>query len=147
MLIFFQIRLFFQIFIGVQLIYNVLLASGVQQTESVTHIYKSVGAQWRLTLCDPMDWGLPGSSVHGILQARILEQFAISSSRGSSQPRYQNYIFPESPALAGGFFTICPTWDNTRYIYIDIYIYIYLYIYIYQVQFSCSVMSDCLRPH
>ena len=50
-----------------------LLASGVQQTESVTHIYKSVGAQWPLTLWDPMDWGLPGSSVHGILQARILE--------------------------------------------------------------------------
>ena len=30
-------------------------------------------AQSRLTLCDPVDWSLPGSSVHGILQARILE--------------------------------------------------------------------------
>ena len=37
--------------------------------------------------CDLMDCSLPGSSVHGIFQARILEQFAISSSRGSSQPR------------------------------------------------------------
>ena len=37
--------------------------------------------------CDPMDRRLPGSSVHGILQARILEQIAISFSRGSSWPR------------------------------------------------------------
>ena len=39
------------------------------------------------TLCDPMDCSPPGSSVHGILQARILEWVAISFSRGSSQPR------------------------------------------------------------
>ena len=38
------------------------------------------------TLCDPMDWGPPGSSVHGIFQARILELVAIPFSRGSSQP-------------------------------------------------------------
>ena len=38
-----------------------------------------------LTLCNPMDCGPPGSSVCGILQARILEWVAISSSRGSSQ--------------------------------------------------------------
>ena len=44
------------------------------------------------TLCDPMDYSLPGSSVQGILQARILEWVAISSSRGSSQPRDQTYI-------------------------------------------------------
>ena len=36
---------------------------------------------------DPLDCSLPGSSVHGILQARILECVAISSSRGSSQPK------------------------------------------------------------
>ena len=41
------------------------------------------------TLCDPVDCGPPGSSVHGILQARILEWVAISFSRGSSQPRDQ----------------------------------------------------------
>ena len=40
-----------------------------------------------LILCDPMDCSLPGSSVHGILQARILEWVAVSSSRGSFQPR------------------------------------------------------------
>ena len=39
------------------------------------------------TLCDPMDCSLPGSSVHGISQARILEWVAIPFSRGSSQPR------------------------------------------------------------
>ena len=40
-------------------------------------------AQWCLTLCDLMDCSPPGSSVHGILQARILDWVAISSSRGS----------------------------------------------------------------
>ena len=39
------------------------------------------------TLCDPMDCSLPGSSVHGIFQAIVLEWIAISFSRGSSQPR------------------------------------------------------------
>ena len=38
-------------------------------------------------LCNPVDCSPPGSSIHGILQARILEWVAISSSRGSSQPR------------------------------------------------------------
>jgi len=39
------------------------------------------------TLCDPTDCSPPGSSVHGILQARILEWVAISFSRASSRPR------------------------------------------------------------
>ena len=47
----------------------------------------SLGAQLWPTVCDPMDVNLPGSSLSGILQARLLEQVAISSSRGSSQPR------------------------------------------------------------
>ena len=41
----------------------------------------------RIRLCDPMDCSLPGSFVHGIFQARVLEWVAISFSRGSSQPR------------------------------------------------------------
>ena len=45
------------------------------------------------TLCDPMDYSPPGSSIHGILQARILEWVAMPSSRGSSQPRDQTFIF------------------------------------------------------
>ena len=40
-----------------------------------------------LILCDPMDCSPPGSSVHGISQARVLEWVAISFSRGSSLPR------------------------------------------------------------
>ena len=44
-------------------------------------------AQSCLTLCSPMGCSPPGSSIHGILQARILERVAISYSRGSSQPR------------------------------------------------------------
>ena len=49
-------------------------------------------AQSCLTLCDPMDCSLPGSSVHGILQAIVLEWIAISFSRGSSQPRARTWV-------------------------------------------------------
>ena len=51
--------------------------------------------------CDPMDCSLPGSSVHGILQARILEWVAISFSRGSSQPWNRTHV----SCIAGRFFT------------------------------------------
>ena len=61
-------------------------------------------------LCHPMDCSLPDSSVHGILQARILEWVAIPFSRGSSRPR----IEPESPALAGGFFATEPPGKPTN---------------------------------
>ena len=49
-------------------------------------------AQLCLTLCDPMDSSPPGSSDHGISQARILEWVAISFSRGSSHPRDQTWV-------------------------------------------------------
>ena len=45
------------------------------------------------TLCDHMDCSLPGSSLHGILQARVLEWVAISFSRGSSRPRDWTWVF------------------------------------------------------
>ena len=51
--------------------------------------------------CDPLDYNLSGSSVHGSLQARILERFVISFSRQSSQPRNRNRV----SCIAGGFFT------------------------------------------
>ena len=44
------------------------------------------------TLCDPVDCSPPGSSIHGILQARILEWVAISFSRGSSRPRDRSQV-------------------------------------------------------
>ena len=59
------------------------------------------------TLCNPMDCSPPVSSVHGILQARILEWVAKPSSRGSSQPRDQTHISYVS-CIAGGFFTTEP---------------------------------------
>ena len=49
-------------------------------------------AQLCPTLCDPMDCGPPGSSVHGIFQARVLERVAISFSRVTSQPGDQAHI-------------------------------------------------------
>ena len=49
--------------------------------------------------CDPMDYSLSGSSINGILQARIL---AIPLSRGSSQPRIQTQV----SCIAGGFFIV-----------------------------------------
>ena len=52
--------------------------------------------------CDPMDCSPPGSSVHGVSQARILEWVAIPLSRGSSQPGDQTWV----SCIAGRFFTI-----------------------------------------
>ena len=58
-----------------------------------------------LTLCNSMDCSLPGSSVLGILQAKILERVAISYYRGSSRPRDRTYI----SCIAGRIFTIRAT--------------------------------------
>ena len=56
------------------------------------------------TPCDPMDCIPPGSSVHRLLQARILEWVAIFFSRVSSQPRNRTWV----SCIAGGFFTVKP---------------------------------------
>ena len=64
------------------------------------------------TLCDPMDCSPPGSSVHGLLQARILGWVAIPSSRASSWPRDWTWV----SCIGGRFFTIwcnpilCASW-------------------------------------
>ena len=76
-----------------------------------------------LTLCDPMNCSPPGSSVHGILQARILEWFVMPSARGSSQPRDKPMSLTFR-ALADRFFT-----TNATYCV------------------SCSVVSNSLQPH
>ena len=57
------------------------------------------------TLCDPVDCSPPGSSVHGILQARILEWVTTLSSRGSSQPRDWTQV----SGITGRFFSIWAT--------------------------------------
>ena len=53
------------------------------------------------TLCDPVDCSPPGSSVHGILQARIVDWVPVPFSRGSLQPGDQTWLF----CIAGRFFT------------------------------------------
>ena len=61
------------------------------------------------TFCDPVDCSPPGSSVHGIIQTRILEGAAISFSRGSSQPRVSNpYLFHPLHWQAGSLPTVPP---------------------------------------
>ena len=64
-------------------------------SSSSTFLYRWVHAKSLqcLTLCSPMDNSLPGSSVHGILRARILEWAAVPSSRGSSWPRDRTCIW------------------------------------------------------
>ena len=63
---------------------------------------KALVAQLCPTLCNPMDCGSIGFSVHGSPQARILEWVAIAFSRGSSRPRDQTHV----SRFAGRFFTI-----------------------------------------
>ena len=61
-----------------------------------------LAAQWSSTLCDSMDCSPPGSSVHGIYQARILEWVAIPFSTESSGPRDGTCV----SCIAGRFFTV-----------------------------------------
>ena len=62
-----------------------------------------MNAKSHLTLSDPVDSSQPGSSVHGISQARILEWVVISFSRDLPNPGIEPASL-ESPALEGGFF-------------------------------------------
>ena len=62
-------------------------------------------AQSCLTLCDPIDCSLPGSSVHGIFQTIVLEWIAISFSRGSSQPR----AWTQVSRIVDRYFTVWAT--------------------------------------
>ena len=55
-------------------------------------VFVCVFTQSYLTLCDAVDGSLQGFTVHGIFQTKILEQVAISSSKGSSQPKDQTHI-------------------------------------------------------
>ena len=71
----------------------------------VLSLSESEVAQSCPTLCDPMDCSLPGFSVHGIFQARILEWAAISFSRGSSRPRDQTQV----SRTVGRHFTVWAT--------------------------------------
>ena len=65
----------------------------------------SVCAKLRPTPCDPMDYSLPGSSVHGIVQAGILERVAISSPGDLPYPGIEP-VSSASLELAGGFINL-----------------------------------------
>ena len=62
-------------------------------------------AQLYLTLCNPMDYSLPASSIHGIFQARVVKRVPITFSRVSSQPRDWTQV----SFIAGRHFTIWGT--------------------------------------
>ena len=68
-------------------------------------------AQSCLTLCNPMDCSVPDSSIHGILQARILKWVTIRFSRGSSQPR----DWTQLSLIAGRFFTVWATREAPKW--------------------------------
>ena len=70
-------------------------------------VHGCVCAQLRPTVCDPEHRSPPGSSVHGIFWARILERVAISYSSTQGIPDPGNK--PASPTLAGGFFMTSAT--------------------------------------
>ena len=98
------------------------------------------------TLWDPMDYSPPGSSVHGLLQARILEWVAIPFSKGSSWPRnccLQCLVHWQE-------FTIYASIEYMLVPYVQIYTSMFTCLYFYlcvSVQFSHSVMCGSLLPH
>ena len=66
-----------------------------------------------LTLCNPMDWSPPGSSVHGIFQARILKWLSLPTPGDLPNPGIEPTSLA-SPALAGGFFATSTTWEAPK---------------------------------
>ena len=110
---------FFKIFIGAQLLYNVVQVSTthLRPSESVLGIHlwkwKCQSLQSCPTLCNPMDCSPPGSPVHGILSGSILEWVAIPFSRGSAWHRDGTRV----SCIAGRFFTIWAPRETQIYIY------------------------------
>ena len=87
-------------------------------------------AQLCLTFCDPMNCSLPGSSVHGILQTRILEWVTIPFCRGSSHPRDRTGI----SCIVGRFFTFWATKEDCILSHSKITFVIYF--------FTCSLATE-----
>ena len=89
--------------------------------------------QLLLTIWEPMACNLPGSSLHGILQARILEWGAISSSRGSFWPRNRTCISCIVSCIAGRFFTNSPTWEapDSSYLITTLFFYLIIFLCVY----------------
>ena len=89
--------------------------------------------------CDPMDCSLPGSSVHGISQAKILKWVAISFSRWSSQPRDWTCI----SCIVGRFFTTEPL-GKPFYRYMCICICVYVYMCILFFNWKKTALQCCV---
>ena len=101
---FFPSFLNFLFYIGVKPISNTMIVFGGQQRNSAMCVLSHFSRAW---LCNPMDCSPPGSSVHGILPARILKCIAMPSSRDFSQLGDRTRISCGS-CIAGGFFIIGP---------------------------------------
>ena len=91
------------------LLHNHMWAPSIMTSHTHTHTHthtrvkvKMLVAQLCLTLCNPMDCSPPGSSILGILQAKILEWVAMTFSRGSSQHRDRTWV----SHIAGRFFPV-----------------------------------------
>ena len=119
---------------------------------------KVLVAQLCPTLCYPVDCSPPGSSVHGILQARILEWVAIPFSRGYSQPRSPAHSLPSEPAgkLFTWAFTSCQIFAECLDMSLLTLTYKCLNCSAHSLlkeskerkrKWSRSVMSDSLQPH
>ena len=80
------------------------------------------------TLWDPVDYSPPGSSVHGILQARILEWGAIPSSRGSSRPRDRTRVSCGS-CIGRRILHHWATWEAQFMLKYDIHILFFMQLY------------------
>ena len=99
------------------------------------------------TLCNPMDCSLPGSAVHGILKARILEWVAIPFPRDLSSPGIEPASLM-SPALSDLFFTISTTWKACMYKFIyninigTFYIIYNMYSNIYNIYFNTYIFDS-----
>ena len=108
-------------------------------------------------LCNPMYCSFPGASVCGILQVRILEWVAISSSRGSSYPGIKPMSLT-SPALADMFFTTSATWETPTLRYQTEAIQflrpqvsrtgVFKYLYVFKIKHKgTSLVAQWLRVH
>ena len=86
------------------------LTSSLLQNHKIVYALTvlSLVSQSYVTFCNPMDCTQPGSSVHGVLQARVLKCVVIPSSRGTSRPRNQIQV----SHIANGFITIWATKES-----------------------------------
>ena len=85
-------------------------------------LHCAVGVQSCLTLCKPMDYGPPGSSVHGVFQAGIWSGFPFPTLGDLPDPGIKPTCLA-SPALAGEFFTSAPPWKPENVITLNFIIY------------------------